>query len=162
MITNNTVPFPQPTHSSTLVPQTSVLSNPIFAGYKVPNSSENAQMISANNVYPGPSVNQFQMISGQTPQSQLLAMNSSQTQLPFQHHFPIPYGNPIPFRPGKPAVGAVASGANSIGFKRLLAELKARQFDLIRFAAYRTASKLRYLQQRTLCKLLPIVPVKFL
>ncbi|KAA3682459.1 uncharacterized protein DEA37_0012375 [Paragonimus westermani] len=150
MITNNNVPFSQPTHSSTLVPQTSVLSNSIFAGYKMLNSSENAQMISANNVYPGPSVNQFQMISGQTPQSQLLAMSSSQTQLPFQHHFPIPYGNPIPLRPGKPLVGAVVPGANSIGFKRLLAELKARQFDLIRFAAYRTASKLRYLQQRTL------------
>ncbi|KAF6771239.1 hypothetical protein AHF37_09887 [Paragonimus kellicotti] len=123
MITNNSAPFPQPTHSSTLVPQTSVLSNPVFAGYKVLNSSEGTQMIPANNVYPGPLVNQFQMVPGQTPHSQLLAMNSSQAQLSFQHPCPIPCGNPIPFQPGRPPVGAITPGATSVGFKRLLAEL---------------------------------------
>ncbi|VDK36156.1 unnamed protein product [Taenia asiatica] len=50
-------------------------------------------------------------------------------------------------------MNATATDANNAalaGFRRLLAELKAKKFDQIRFAAYRTASKLRYIQKRTL------------
>ncbi|CAH8498997.1 unnamed protein product [Dicrocoelium dendriticum] len=52
-------------------------------------------------------------------------------------------------RPAQP-VTSMFSSPILTGFKRLLAEMKMRQFDSIRFAAYRTASKLRYIQQRTL------------
>nr|VZI33976.1 unnamed protein product [Spirometra erinaceieuropaei] len=49
------------------------------------------------------------------------------------------------------SVSAIDSeNAAFAGFRRLLAELKAKKFDQIRFAAYRTASKLRYIQKRTL------------
>nr|CAH8870296.1 unnamed protein product [Trichobilharzia regenti] len=44
----------------------------------------------------------------------------------------------------------VSPNQASLGFKRLLAEMRTKHFDSIRFAAYRTASKLRFIQQRTL------------
>nr|CDS29635.1 dystrobrevin [Hymenolepis microstoma] len=49
-----------------------------------------------------------------------------------------------------------SNNAAFAGFRRLLAELKAKKFDQIRFAAYRTASKLRYIQKRTLLSLIEL------
>ncbi|KAG5444043.1 Dystrobrevin-1, partial [Clonorchis sinensis] len=61
-----------------------------------------------------------------------------------------------PVRPTQPVLGTVYPVQASMGFKRLLAEMKLRQFDTIRFAAYRTASKLRYIQQRTLFRFMEL------
>nr|CDS18721.1 dystrobrevin [Echinococcus granulosus] len=70
----------------------------------------------------------------------LMAPQLSPTQHPQQpaHMYPVN------------ATAVDASNAALAGFRRLLAELKAKKFDQIRFAAYRTASKLRYIQKRTL------------
>ncbi|EUB57477.1 Dystrobrevin-1 [Echinococcus granulosus] len=72
----------------------------------------------------------------------LMAPQLSPTQHPQQpaHMYPVN------------ATAVDASNAALAGFRRLLAELKAKKFDQIRFAAYRTASKLRYIQKRTLLR----------
>ncbi|XP_076329774.1 dystrobrevin beta-like isoform X3 [Tachypleus tridentatus] len=51
----------------------------------------------------------------------------------------------------------VSSGSQSTSdFSNLLAEMKAQNFDVIRFASYRTASKLRFIQKKINLNLLDI------
>ncbi|CAH8623867.1 unnamed protein product [Schistosoma mattheei] len=61
-----------------------------------------------------------------------------------------------PVRSGLQNPSLISPNPASLGFRRLLAEMRTKQFDSIRFAAYRTASKLRFIQQRTLFNIMDL------
>ncbi|XP_076319963.1 dystrobrevin beta-like isoform X1 [Tachypleus tridentatus] len=50
----------------------------------------------------------------------------------------------------------VIAGSRCVDFPSLLADMKSQNFDVIRFATYRTASKLRFIQKKTNLSLLDI------
>lgn len=49
-------------------------------------------------------------------------------------------------------VGPTAGGAAADPRSQLLQEMREQNFDLIRFASYRTACKLRYVQKKCNCE----------
>ncbi|KAH8864590.1 Dystrobrevin-1 isoform 1 [Schistosoma japonicum] len=96
-----------------------------------------------------------QLIDPSHSQQIMLQQQQQRCSVPI-FHSPLSFMQTGPIRTGLQNPNIISPNPASLGFRRLLAEMRTRQFDSIRFAAYRTASKLRFIQQRTLFNIMDL------
>ncbi|CAH8579132.1 unnamed protein product [Schistosoma turkestanicum] len=93
---------------------------------------------------------------GNSGHSQQMILQQQQQQRGSNFHNPPNIIQAGPVKPGLQNLNLSSTNPASSGFRRLLSEMHTKQFDSIRFAAYRTASKLRFIQQRTLFNIMDL------